>query len=146
MRRNQGPKMRQGFIRKSDEPDDDEEREDERKGGGTAPGNLNDKRKKLLCCFAYFFGILFFLPLIFYPSDEFSRSHANQSLIILIMSVAVGTLCGILDNIPVIGFIFRLIGGVFSLVVLIACIFGIISVCKDENADLPLIGNIRIIR
>lgn len=103
------------------------------------------QKKKIVCCLAYVFGILFFLPLILYPKDDFAKFHANQSLVILLTSIIVSALCGILGMIPAIGFIFGIIGGVLGVVILIACILGIVSVVQEEKTKLPLIGNIRII-
>lgn len=103
------------------------------------------QKKKIVCCLAYVFGILFFLPLILYPKDDFAKFHANQSLVILLTSIIVSALCSILGMIPAIGFVFGIIGGVLGVVILIACILGIVAVVQDEKTKLPLIGNIRII-
>lgn len=103
------------------------------------------QKKKIVCCLAYVFGILFFLPLILYPKDDFAKFHANQSLVILLTSIIVSALCSILGMIPAIGFVFGIIGGVLGFVILIACILGIVAVVQDEKTKLPLIGNIRII-
>ncbi len=104
-----------------------------------------EQKRKIVCCLAYVFGILFFLPLILYPKDDFAKFHANQSLVILLTSIIVSALCGILGMIPAIGFVFGIIGGVLGVVILIACILGIVSVVQEEKTKLPLIGNIRII-
>lgn len=104
-----------------------------------------EQKRKIVCCLAYVFGILFFLPLILYPKDDFAKFHANQSLVILLTSVIVSGLCSILGMIPAIGFVFGIIGGILGFVILIACILGIVSVVQEEKTKLPLIGNIRII-
>ncbi len=103
------------------------------------------QKRKIVCCLAYVFGILFFLPLILYPKDDFAKFHANQSLVILLTSIIVSALCSILGMIPAIGFIFGIIGGVLGVAILIACILGIVAVVQEEKTKLPLIGNIRII-
>ena len=55
---------------------------------GNGSGNNDDfSQRKAVCAVAYLFGILFFLPLILYPNDAFGKFHANQSLVLLIVSV-----------------------------------------------------------
>lgn len=105
-----------------------------------------DKQKKILCCLAYFFGLLFFLPLIFYPEDEFAKFHANQSLVILLAGILFSAVCGLLGRIPNIGFLFGIVGGIIGVLLVIACIFGILFVVRGEQKKLPLLGLFKIIR
>ena len=67
--------------------------------------NGDFSRKKAVCAIAYLFGILFFLPLILYPNDAFGKFHANQSLVLLIVSVCGSVVFGILALIPIAGII-----------------------------------------
>lgn len=103
-------------------------------------------QKKVICALAYLFGILFFLPLAVYPNDEFAKFHANQSLVILLISVIGGAAFGLLSMIPAIGIVFAVLASVFSLVMLAACILGILGVVRLEKYELPVIGKFRIIK
>ena len=104
------------------------------------------QQKKVLCCLAYFMGLLFFLPLIFYPEDEFAKFHANQSLVILLACIIFSTACGLLGRIPGVGIVFGIVGGVIGVLLVVACIFGILSVVRNEKKKLPVIGLFRIIK
>lgn len=66
--------------------------------------------------------------------------HANQSLILLIISVAASLLSGL---IPVVG---ALIGTVVSIGVFVLWIMGIINAANGEMKPLPLIGEYKILK
>ena len=104
------------------------------------------QQKKLICALAYLFGILFFLPLIVYPDDDFAKFHANQSLVILIVSIVGEAVFGILSIIPVLNVIFGILCVVFGLLMLIVCILGIVGVVKGEKYEIPVIGSIKILK
>ena len=105
-----------------------------------------DVQKKVLCALSYLFGILFFLPLIVYPDDDFARFHANQGLIVLLVSVIGGAVLGILTMLPVVGLVFTILSSLFGVVMLVACIFGILNVVREEKRELPVIGKFTIIK
>ena len=103
----------------------------------------DEQSKKIICALAYLFGILFFLPLILYSQDEFARYHANQSLVVLIVTVigevVFGILCAIL---PILG----ILCGLFGLLVLIACIYAIVGVAKGEKRGIPFIEKFHLLK
>ena len=94
----------------------------------------------------YQFGILFFLPLVCYPNDEFAKFHANQALVVLLTVVIGEVIFGILNVIPVVGFVFAILCGLFGLLMLIACILAILGVVREEKYELPIIGSIKLIK
>ena len=118
------------------------------KGGDAPKGNApnGDVQKKVVCALTYLFGILFFLPLIVYPDDDFARFHANQGLIVLLVSVIGGVLFGVLTMLPVVGAVFTVLSSLFGGVMLVACIFGILNVVREEKRELPVIGKFTIIK
>lgn len=122
--------------------------EGDRKGGDAPKGNApnGDVQKKVVCALTYLFGILFFLPLIVYPDDDFARFHANQGLIVLLVSVIGGAVLGILTMLPVVGLVFTILSSLFGVVMLVACIFGILNVVREEKRELPVIGKFTIIK
>ena len=108
------------------------------------------QQKKLICAIAYIFGILFFLPLIMYPKDDFARFHANQSLAILLIvvigEVVFGIFGAIFKGVAFLGTLFGIICAVFGLVMLIACIAAIVGVVRGDKFALPLIGKFKILK
>lgn len=90
---------------------------------------------KVMAALAY---ILFFLPLIVCPESAYGKFHANQGLVLLIVSVAGSIVLGIISAIiPFIGWIVQLI---FSLAVLAFAILGIVNALNGKANKLPLIG------
>ena len=125
------------------------EREDtEQSAAGKASGTDRDAevQKKLLLSLAYVFGILFFLPLIVYPDDAEARFHANQSLLLLLVTVVGEIVFGILTLIPAVGIVFSILCGVFGLLLLACCIYAIVCICRGDKGELPVIGRIRLIK
>lgn len=86
------------------------------------------------------------MPLIVYPDDDFARFHANQGLIVLLVSVIGGAVLGILTMLPVVGLVFTILSSLFGVVMLVACIFGILNVVREEKRELPVIGKFTIIK
>ena len=103
----------------------------------------DESTKKIICAFGYLFGILFFLPLVLYPQDDFACFHANQALAVLIVTVAGEVVFGILCAfLPILG----ILCGVFGLAMFIACIYAVVGAAKGEKWNIPLIEKIRILK
>ena len=110
--------------------------------------NINDRtnsfdrddinQNKVISALSYL-GILFFLPLVASPNSRFGRFHANQGLILLILSV----IGGILNIFPFIG---GLLSSLVGLAVFILFLFGLINTLSGFAKELPFIGNISIIK
>ena len=88
---------------------------------------------KTMGVLAYF---IFFLPLLVDSKNEFGRFHANQGLLVLILSIVAS----------IVGSIISILGWVGSILVLVLAIIGIINASKEEMKELPLIGSIKIIK
>ncbi|WP_284638615.1 DUF4870 domain-containing protein [Paenibacillus silviterrae] len=84
--------------------------------------------------------ILFFVPLLVAKDSRFARYHANQGLLLLLLSIAVNIVLGI---IPLIGWLLLPIA---NLLVLIFAILGIVNAAQGQAKPLPLIGSIAIIK
>ncbi len=93
---------------------------------------------KLMAAISYIW-ILFLVPLFAAKDDAFARYHANQGLVLFLVSIALG----IIAIIPFIGAIISAIGGIVTFVFMI---LGIINALKGEMKPLPLIGGIEIIK
>lgn len=84
--------------------------------------------------------ILFFLPLIICPESPFGKFHANQGLLLLITGVAGDIVLGF---IPIFGWI---IIPLFSLLIFVLCIMGLVNTFNGKANELPVIGKYRIIK
>lgn len=100
--------------------------------------NKDIEDNKVIAALAY---IIFFLPLIVAKDSEFGKFHANQGLILLLLGFAISIVGTI---IPFIGwFIIAPIGG---LVVMVLGILGIINALNGVEKQLPIIGNIKLLK
>jgi uncharacterized membrane protein len=106
------------------------------------------KQNKTMAGLAY---ILFFLPLIVCKDSRFGRFHANQGLLLLILSVggyiAISVVTSILATITwrLFGFI-SLMYSIFGLVILAVAVYGLVNGLNGKVKELPIIGKYRIIQ
>lgn len=70
---------------------------------------------------------------------EGAKFHLNQALVILI----VGIVGGVVAVIPLVG---GLLSAVISIFTLVCTILGIISAVNEEEKELPLIGQIKLLK
>lgn len=94
------------------------------------------EKNKVMAGLAY---LIFFLPLIVCPDSKFARFHANQGLLLLILGFA-GSL--ILSFIPIIGW---LLLPLFSLLILVLIIVGLVNGLGGKAKGLPLIGKYKLL-
>lgn len=99
------------------------------------PGDI--EQNKTMAGLAY---IIFFLPLLACPDSKFGRYHANQGLLLLILSLA-GSM--ILSMIPIIGWMLL---PLFALGVLVLVIMGLVNGFGGKVKELPLIGKYRLLK
>lgn len=91
--------------------------------------------------------LLFFIPLIKCKNSKLGRYCANQGLILLILFVLIGALFGILGGIPLIGWLFLLVGRLACLVLVVVGLLCMIQLMtNDRVCELPLVGFIRLLR
>lgn len=84
--------------------------------------------------------IIFFLPLLACPDSKYGKFHANQALLLLIVSV-IGNI--VLGFIPVIGWMLL---PVYAVAILIMGIMGLVNGFGGKVKQLPLIGKYTIIK
>lgn len=104
---------------------------------------------KILALFSYI-GILFLIPLFAAKDSKFARFHVNQGIVLFIVDLLYGVVASILGVIfgliPVIGTIGSILLGVVGLVPFALMIFGIVNAVSGRAKELPVIGQIRIIK
>lgn len=87
---------------------------------------------------AYF---IFFIPILVDKDNESYKFHTNQGLNLLLLGIAVSIIGTV---IPFIGWLIILPLG--SILVMILGIMGIINAINDKEKELPLIGQISLIK
>lgn len=99
----------------------------------------SNNNSNVIAAVAYLW-ILFFLPLVVNPQDSFGRYHANQALILFIVST-LGTM--ILGIIPFLGWI---ILPFFGIACFILMVLGMINAFQGLEKPLPFIGGFTLIK
>jgi len=84
--------------------------------------------------------LIFFLPLLVCPQSKYARFHANQALLLLIVSIA-GTI--ILSFIPVLGWFLLPLFGLFIFVLFV---MGLINGFNGKAKRLPVFGKFDILK
>ena len=118
--------------------------------GAPTQSDINDATEnKTMAIIAY---ILFFVPLLAgtHKTSEFVRFHTNQGTVLFLASFAwsicYGILSGILALIPIFGWLLIPVIGLTGFVFLAFCVMGILNAVNGRMKQLPLIGNITLIR
>lgn len=93
---------------------------------------------KVYAVLAYI-GILFLVPLLAAKESKFAQFHANQGIVLFIA----GIICGAVNIIPILGQIVSIIAGV---VLAVFAIMGIVNAATGKAKELPLIGQIKLIK
>jgi len=91
--------------------------------------------------------LVFFIPLIKCKKSPLGKYCANQGLLLAIVHVLVQAVFNVFGRIPLVGWIFDLIGGlagVALLVVGLLCMVQLMS--NDRICEIPYIGHLRLIR
>ncbi len=95
------------------------------------------EKNKVWGILAYF---IFFLPLITARDSKFAMFHANQSLVLFLVSIISSIIGGF---VPIIGWVFVIFIPIF---VFILWLMGIIAAASGKMKELPLIGGIKILK
>ncbi len=104
---------------------------------------------KVMAIFAYF-GPLVLIPLFAAKESKYARFHANQGLVLCIAAIAYAIVSGILSAIILaiswrlyfLTTIISLVGWVFT----VLAVIGIVNVVNGKAKELPLIGNIKLLK
>lgn len=106
----------------------------------------DDEENKIVCILAYL-GILFFLPLAAAPESQAGRFHANQGLVLFLVSVVGHILFTILSWVLwFMSWVFAFLSAVWGIAIFCLMILGMLNAAQGERKPLPFIGSIRIIK
>lgn len=94
------------------------------------------EKNKVVAAIAY---AIFFVPLLVDKDSEFGKFHANQGLLLLIVSL----LGNAILTVSIIGIILL---PVLNVILLVLFIMGVINAINGEAKDLPVIGKYRLLK
>lgn len=109
--------------------------------------NFTDK-DKAVCAISYIW-ILFFLPLVALKQAKFAKFHANQSLVLCIVSVVGAMIIVIFEQILTlldVQMVGTVLGCIWSVVIVSAMLYGMITAAQGKMQELPVIGKMKIIK
>ena len=92
-----------------------------------------------------YLGILVLIPLLAARNSPFARFHCNQGIVLALAEVLAGIVLGIARSLPLIGWIFRLVGGLASVLWIVLAVIGILNAINGRAKELPVIGGIKIL-
>ena len=112
----------------------------------TSEFDPNDiQQNKVMAILAYL-SWLVLIPLLAAKESKFARYHCNQGIVLAIAEIIAWVICGILSNIPYIGWIFVVLNSRISLVCLVFAVIGIINAANGKAKELPVIGKFNILK
>lgn len=106
------------------------------------------EQNKTLALFSYL-GILFIIPLISAPTSRYAKFHANQGLVLfiseIVLAIGVNIVRGIFSLIKL-GFLGSLLSWVVSIASIVFMVLGIVNAVQGRAKELPIIGQIKLLK
>ncbi len=106
--------------------------------------------KKGMAVLSYF-GLFVLIPIFAAKNDPFARYHANQGLVLCILSL----ICSFVSNLltdallevnTVVALVVSILFSIISIVLFVFAIIGIVHAAKGQTKPLPLIGKITLLK
>ncbi len=112
----------------------------------TGEFDQNDiQQNKIMAVLAYL-SWLVLIPLLAAKESKFARFHCNQGLALAIVEIIVWIICGILSNIPFIGWLFTIVNAIISIACLVLAVLGIYNAANGRAKELPVIGKFKVLK
>lgn len=106
-------------------------------------GQPDEQQLRVISAVGYL-GILFLLPYLMFPREKFAVFHANQSLVLLIFSVALQVVVNVLGLVTFgIGLLLGPLAWIATLALLIV---GAVNAFNGHMKRLPLIGSFDLLK
>ena len=112
----------------------------------TASFDQNDIQQNRVMGVLSYLGILVLIPLFAAKESPFARFHCNQGIVLALGEVILSIAAKILGKLPLIGWVFKLVGWFGGIALFVFAILGIINAINGKAKELPLIGGIRILQ
>lgn len=114
------------------------------------PAQKADKPRKGMAVIAYL-GLLVVIPLLFARKDPYARFHANQGLVLYLLTLVCNCvselLMGTLVEIsPVLAIVVHAVLGAASVLLFVLAAAGVIGAVGGKTKPLPVIGTIRFLK
>ena len=98
-----------------------------------------------------YLNFLVLIPIFAAKDDPFARYHANQGVILFIITIILNILSSVAENIflgisPILAVAVAGIVGLVGIVVFVLIILGIINAAKGQMKPVPLVGGIKILK
>ncbi len=97
----------------------------------------NSNGSDTLMCILSYFGIFALIPYFTKKDDAFINWHSRQGLLITAVAIVISFGLGVLSLVPAVGMVASTLSGLFSLAVLILCVFCIIQACNGRKWAVP---------
>jgi len=103
-------------------------------------------KNKGMAVLAYI-SILVLIPIFAAKDSKFARFHANQGLILLIVSIAISLISKIIGifNFWIVGTLFSIAFALIDLLIFALAIIGIVNAAQGKAKELPIVGKFRIL-
>ncbi len=102
------------------------------------------QENRMIAAFGY---IVFFVPLLMRPHSKLARYCANQGLLLLIVIVLLRLFVGIFTIIPLLGWIFKILGRLITFAGFLLGLFCTLQLTTYSRViELPYIGAFRLIQ
>lgn len=101
-------------------------------------------KNKGMAILAYF-SWLVLIPLLCAKESRFARFHSNQGLLLAIIETIAGIIFGALRGIPLIGWVFAIIGAAVEIVMIVMLVIGVVNAANGRAKELPVIGTIHLL-
>ena len=101
------------------------------------------EQNNIMALFCYL-GILVLIPLFAVKNSRFCRFHANQGLVSIILSAAIGVLSSLLGGL--VHWVFFLLLSPAVVAILALQVLGIIYAIQGKARELPIIGKIKLLK
>lgn len=89
---------------------------------------------------------LVLVPIFGAKGSKFARFHANQGLVLAIISTIVWIVFTLLAKIPVIGWIFAISESLISVGFVVLSVLGIVNAARGLARELPIVGKFKILK
>lgn len=103
------------------------------------------ENNKIMAILAYI-SWLVLVPLFAAKESKFARYHCNQGLVLAIAEIIFLIICGILDGLPLIGWIFGIVEGLSELACFLLAVLGIINAANGKAKELPIVGGFKLLK
>lgn len=106
-------------------------------------GDIKSNTLMALCAYISW---LVLIPYFLCKDSRYVRFHVNQGLVLAVVESICVVALAVLGSIPFIGIVFRILNTIAKLIFILASCYGVFGVVRGLAKEMPVIGNIHIIK